>query len=99
MQNKFLLHLGAMAVLTFVAVFVTQKYSLPSEYEGVEVDIYLFGRTFTCMAVPLFLAAIPALPYRLIKKKTMPGFYIVLWILWVIFNAMAIAGSMVNGVS
>ena len=37
------------------------------------------------MLLPLGLAAVPATIYRLIKKKNMPYFLEVTWVLWLVF--------------
>jgi hypothetical protein len=38
----------------------------------------------TLVVLPLFLAAIPALIYQVIKKQRMPYFIQITWILWLI---------------
>ncbi|NCT57025.1 MAG: hypothetical protein GW760_04855 [Legionella sp.] len=44
----------------------------------------IFRNTFTLVLVPLAIAAIPALVYKLIKRKHMPYFIELTWVLWLI---------------
>ena len=44
----------------------------------------IFRNFFTLVLVPLAIAAIPALIYRLIKHKHMPYFIELTWLLWLI---------------
>ncbi|MDF1684422.1 MAG: hypothetical protein P1U36_07155 [Legionellaceae bacterium] len=44
----------------------------------------IFRNVFTLVLVPLALAGIPALIYWLIKRKRMPYFIELTWILWLI---------------
>ena len=44
----------------------------------------IFRNTFTLVLVPLTIAAIPALIYWLIKRKHMPYFVELTWLLWLV---------------
>jgi len=55
---------------------------------------FIFGRALSSTLFPLLVALIPAGIYKLIKKKSMPGFLIVIWALWFLLIAMALFGSM-----
>ena len=41
-------------------------------------------KTVILILIPIVIAAIPALIYRLIKKKNMPHFIALVWIIWTI---------------
>jgi len=57
---------------------------------------FILGRAFSNTLFPLIIALIPAGIYKLIKKQSMPGFIIVIWILWVLLTGMALFGSMLE---
>ncbi len=44
----------------------------------------LFCRIFLLVVIPVIIAAVPALIYRLIKGKDMPYFFELTWCIWLI---------------
>lgn len=44
----------------------------------------MIRRVFSLVVLPILIAAIPALIYRLIKGKNMPYFIQVTWLLWLV---------------
>ncbi|WP_133130354.1 hypothetical protein [Legionella yabuuchiae] len=44
----------------------------------------MIRRVFSLVIIPILIAAIPALIYRLIKGKNMPYFIQITWLLWLV---------------
>jgi hypothetical protein len=87
---------AAYFVLSFLAVLFA-KYvhtgivyiDMLYTYINLSVAPYIAGdwirNVIIMVCLPLAVAAIPALTYRLIKKKNMPYFLESVWILWLTF--------------
>lgn len=45
---------------------------------------YMISKVLLLVIIPVLIAAIPALLYRLVKKRTMPGFFELTWCLWLV---------------
>lgn len=62
---------------TYVNVKLAQIFS-PGETGS------LIRRVFVLVIIPVIIVGLPALIYRLIKRKTMPYFFELIWIIWLI---------------
>lgn len=45
---------------------------------------YMISKVLLLVIIPVIIASIPALIYRLINKRTMPGFFELTWCLWLV---------------
>lgn len=43
---------------------------------------YILQKTLLLAVIPAIIAGIPALLYRMVRGKTMPHFYTVMWVVW-----------------
>ena len=48
------------------------------------------GRVTAATLIPLVVAAIPAGLYWAWKKRRMPGFFLVIWVLWILLSLMPV---------
>ena len=70
-----------MVYISLAYTFINIKLALLFNSTSLGVKM---SQLFTLVALPLLLAAIPALLYRGIRGQTMPYFVEITWIFWII---------------
>ncbi len=73
-------HLLVIYIVMFYT-FITLK--LTPLFNGLDNGV-MIRNIFSLALLPVIIAGIPALLYRAIKGKHMPGFFEITWILWLI---------------
>lgn len=96
MSKKTNMHAAIMLLLSLVIAFLTINFITPPSANSSYNIGFIFGRAFATTLFPLAVTAIPAGIYKLIKKSQMPGFYVLWWILWFLFTALATLGNMLE---
>lgn len=98
MNKALTINLLVMVLLSLVAVFLSQPFLVNLGNEAAANTEYTIGRATAFVLVPFVLIAIPSWLYKIMRKKSLPGFYVVLWFLWVGAGAMALYGSAIEAV-
>lgn len=85
-----------MLALSIAISYVTVSTLTPHRTEPYEMGYemgYILGRAFWGTLYPLLIAALVSGIYKLISKKSLPGYFIWLWALWFVLGLMATIGS------
>jgi hypothetical protein len=94
MDTKLSINIAIMFALSFALTYATAFLITPADADAPLPMSFIAGRSFGSTIFPLLIALIPSGIYKLIKKKTMPGYIILSWVLWALLNIMALFGSM-----
>ena len=94
MDTKLSINIAVMFALTFAFTYATIALITPVNATAPLPMSFILGRSFSGTVFPLLIALIPAGIYKLIKKKSMPGYIIISWTLWALLTFMALFGSM-----
>ncbi len=86
---------GIMLVLSVIVTYVTLGMHTANVDETYSMG-FIGGRAIAGTLLPLLLISIPAGIYKLTKKSTLPGFYIWLWLFWIMFSIMSSLGNIIQ---
>ena len=84
-DRKLSINIGIMFLLSMLPVYAAGMIiKFPEEiYPKIIV-----GMALANVLLPLLLLSVPALIYKVITKKVLPGFYIVFWSLWMVISVV-----------
>ncbi|MEH6626370.1 MAG: hypothetical protein V7739_07995 [Motiliproteus sp.] len=89
------IHAGIMLVLSVIVTYVTLGMTTANVDDTYSIGV-IGGLAVASTLFPLLLISIPAGIYKYFKKRSLPGFYIWLWLYWIIFTLIASLGNMLQ---
>ena len=99
MYHKLTLNLIVMYVFSVLLAIVSLATLQPVPATTAYTAGYILGRALASTLLPALVVAIPAGIYRYFARKHMRGYYVALWVLWLLFGLVTLAGNLTNTAS
>lgn len=97
MKQELIKPLALYLILSVIAIlFANRIYNFLVYYHNLLADLdtalypvfsssysgTMLRRTLVLLLLPVIISGVPALLYRLVRKKNLPYFHVITWILW-----------------